>query len=99
MERFNNLVEEYEMKILILEKEKNNLQITKTNNEMNYHSERQEELLEKTKMLEAQIIENENYKEKLQSQWIEAHCSLEEKLKEVEKIKEDFINVQKKYFL
>ena len=93
VDHFNSLVEEYEKKILLLEKEKNKLEVANNKNEVDYNSERQEALIENIKMLEAYINENDNNKQNLQNQWIEAQKCFEEKLKEVEKIKEEYINV------
>ena len=93
VDHLNSLIEEYENKILLLEKENNKLEVANNKNEVYYNSERQEELLEKIKMLEAYIDENDNNKQKLKNQWIETQKSFEEKLKEVERIKEDYINV------
>ena len=100
VEKFNSLIEQLEKRVLILEKEKNDLEVAFEQNTLDIHSERQDELLQRIKILETHIIEDENIKEKLQSQCLDAHNMMEEKLKELERIKEDFIKVSviKYYF-
>jgi len=93
VERLNQMIEEYEKKFAALESE---FSLEKTNVE--YQSDKQEEFLQKIKILEAQIVTDEISKEKLQSEWVEAHKSFEEKLKVIEKMKEEFIEVINNFF-
>lgn len=95
VEYFSKLIEEYEQKILYLEKEKTEFEISREKQEINHDSEKQESLFQRIKILESQIVENEDNKEKLQMHWLESHHILEEELKEFEKIKEEFIQVSK----
>ena len=98
VEHLNQLIEEYEKKILALESEKNSLEFSLEKLNLEYQSEKQEEFMQKIKILETQIVKNENSKEKLQGEWVEAHRGIEEKLKVIEKIKEEFIEVTKGFF-
>lgn len=93
IESFNELLRKLEKRIIFLENENNDLKQSSERKELEYHSQAHDELMEKLKNFEFKIQEEAKTKETLENHWLEVYEVLEEKVKEIEIFKENFVKV------
>lgn len=93
LDNLNKIKQEYEYKIRSLESENHEIKQNFEKKLIDYHSQSNDELLEKINFLESKILLEEQNKDDLQKQWLNSYQILEEKLKEIEIFKEEFVKV------